>query len=102
MQVEEEREPGSRLVLGDGRDNRDVDLGVARVPEGVEASAPWGNDTRVREAECQEADGGKDDTDRNPEEHVELVLREERAQIRQEGEDLEQSEDTWKQNERKT
>lgn len=36
VQVEEERRPRGRLVLRDRRDDRDVDLGVARVPERVE------------------------------------------------------------------
>ena len=36
MQVEEEAEPGGRLVLGHGGDDRDVDFGIARVPQGVE------------------------------------------------------------------
>ena len=39
MQVEEEAEPGGRLVLRHGRDDRDVDLGVTRVPQGVEPAA---------------------------------------------------------------
>jgi hypothetical protein len=33
VQVKEERHPGGRLMLRDGGDDRDVDLGVARVPE---------------------------------------------------------------------
>jgi hypothetical protein len=33
------------LMLRDGGDDRDVDLGVARVPEWVESAAPWCNDS---------------------------------------------------------
>ena len=36
VQVKEEREPGSRLMFGHTRDDGDVDLGVARVPQRVE------------------------------------------------------------------
>ena len=36
VQVEEEAEPGGRLVLRHRRDDGNVDLGVARVPQRVE------------------------------------------------------------------
>ena len=42
VEVEEERDPGGRLVLRHRRDDRDVDLGVAGVPQRVEPSAPRG------------------------------------------------------------
>ena len=37
VQVEEEREPGGRLVLAHTGDDRDVDLGVAGVPKRVKS-----------------------------------------------------------------
>lgn len=46
VQVEEERWPCGRLVLGDGCNDRNVDLRIASVPEGVETTSPWGNDAR--------------------------------------------------------
>lgn len=39
VEIEEEGEPGGGLMLGDGRDDRDVDLGVSRVPKGVETES---------------------------------------------------------------
>jgi len=49
LQVEEEGWPCSRLMLRDGGNDRNVDLGVASVPEGVEAPSPWGNNSRIGE-----------------------------------------------------
>ena len=52
VEVEEEWDPGGRLVLRHRRDARDVDLGVAGVPQRVEPSAPRRNvacETRTRE-----------------------------------------------------
>ena len=43
MQIKEEGHPCCGLVLRHGRDDRDVNLGVARVPQRVEASAPGGD-----------------------------------------------------------
>lgn len=43
MQVEEERGPRGRLVLGDGRDDGDVVLGVGGVKERVEPAGPGRN-----------------------------------------------------------
>lgn len=40
VQVKEKGNPGGGLVLGHGRDDRDVYFGVARVPQGVEPSTP--------------------------------------------------------------
>ena len=47
VQVEEEREPRGRLVLRNGCDDRNVDLGVARVPQRVEAARPGSDDSGV-------------------------------------------------------
>jgi hypothetical protein len=44
VEVEEESRPGGRLVLGHGGNDRNVDLGIASVPQGVETAAPWGDD----------------------------------------------------------
>lgn len=43
VQVEEERGPRGRLVLGDGRDDGDVVLGVGGVKERVEPAGPGRN-----------------------------------------------------------
>lgn len=51
LQVEVERRPRRRLVLGDRRDDRDVVLGVARVQQRVEAAGPRGHLACGRERE---------------------------------------------------
>lgn len=44
VKVKEERDPCGGLVLGHRGNDRDVNLGIARVPQGVEAPTPWGNE----------------------------------------------------------
>ena len=41
MEIEEERHPGSGLVLGHRGDDRYVNLCVTRVPQGIKATTPW-------------------------------------------------------------
>ena len=47
VQVKEEGHPSSRLVFGDRSDDGDVNLGVTRVPQGIEASTPRCNVTCI-------------------------------------------------------
>lgn len=43
VQIEEESRPGGRLVLGDGCNDRNVNLGIASIPQRVETTTPGGN-----------------------------------------------------------
>ena len=109
MEVKEEREPRGGLMLGHGGDDGDMDLGVARVPQGVEPlnhscfkcyfveqmcqnlpSAPRRDDSEPGEAD----DGGEDDAGRegdgDEEEVLELALGEEALHVAQDGVGLEE------------
>jgi hypothetical protein len=45
VEVKEKWDPGGGLMLGDGGDDRNVNLGVACVPQGIETPTPWMNDS---------------------------------------------------------
>ena len=51
VEVEEESWPGSRLMLGHGGNDGNMDLGISGIPERVETTTPGSNDTRNRRAE---------------------------------------------------
>lgn len=72
VQVEEEGGPSGRLVLGNGSDDGDVDLGVARVPEGVEASAPWSNGTGDGQEDKAAKANDEDEQDEGAKQGLEL------------------------------
>ena len=84
VQVEEKRRPGSRLMLTDTSDDRNVNLGIAGVPERVEAATPRGDIARIGERN----DGGEneagDEEHGEDEELAELGLGELGAQVREE------------------
>jgi hypothetical protein len=64
VQVEEVRGPGCGLMLRHRRDDGNVNLGVARVPEGVESPAPGSDVAKIRQgnqASCTNGDNGTDD-----------------------------------------
>ena len=74
MKIEKERGPRGRLMLADTGNDRNVNLGIARIPERVETAGPWSNVAGVG----QEDDAGKDQAgsadDGNEEELAELAL----------------------------
>ena len=68
--VHEERRPGGRLVLGHGRDDGDVLLRVAGVPEGVEAARPRGDPALVGE---EDEGAGAEDAHRDQGEEEDVL-----------------------------
>src|SRR5271156_6245198 len=40
IQIEEEGRPGSWLMFGDGRNDRNMDLSISGIPQRVESTAP--------------------------------------------------------------
>lgn len=45
VEVKEKRDPGGGLMLRHGSDDRNVDLGVPRVPQGIETPTPGMDDS---------------------------------------------------------
>ena len=91
VQVEEERGPGSRLMLGDGCDDGDVDLGVAGVPERVETTRPGGDSAGDCEQDQPAESDGKDDKDHAAEQGLELFGRELITDILREANELDKT-----------
>jgi hypothetical protein len=60
VEIEEVRGPSSGLVLGDGGNDGNVNLGVSSVPQGVEAASPGCDGSR---------DGKQDQSSKCPTEH---------------------------------
>ena len=80
-------------MLGDGRDDGDVDFGVARIPERIEAAGPGRDGARDREQD-EEAEGYEEDgQDGEAEERVELLARHLGADVFGESNELEETED---------
>ena len=72
VQVEEVRAPCRRLVLGHGRNDRDVLLGVRRVPQRVEAACPRRDVASVRERHERRERCERQDRDARAHQHLEL------------------------------
>ena len=92
MQIEEEGEPGSGLVLGEGGNDGDVNLGVTRVPERVKSTAPRGNVAGVGEKHDAQKDETSNGGDGSYEERLQLRLREEALDILEESVRLKKNE----------
>lgn len=96
VQVEEKGGPGSRLVLRDGGNDGNVNLGIAGIPQRVETSAPGsnvaqrskGDETQQTQAECRHEDGDK--------EGLELTARNGRSHVLNEANELDEAEDAYK------
>eukprot|EP01136_Pigoraptor_vietnamica_P013960 Opistho-1_new@55558 len=93
VEVEHKGRPRGRLVLGHGRDDGDVDLGVPSVPQRVVAARPRRNDARVRETDDSEEDKPGDGDHRQLEDGLERAALNVRAQVLDERIRLEECED---------
>lgn len=93
VEIEEEGWPGGRLMLRDGSDDGDVNLGVSCIPERVEATAPGGNDSSAggNDKSCQT--DGEDTSSKDPEETLELTAGDSRFNVIQESKELEKAKD---------
>lgn len=94
IQIEEESWPGSRLVLGDGGDDGNMNLGVASVPERVETSTPWGDGAGDGEQNKTTEGDNEDDQDQTAEQCLELLARDLSTDPFNECNDLEKTENT--------
>lgn len=95
VQVKEERGPSSRLVLGNGRNDGNMDLSVVGVPKGVEPAAPWRDDTRKRESNNTNKAKACNDDDHASEKLLELLGWDKASDEISKGHQLKQPEDTW-------
>lgn len=94
VEVEEESRPGGRLVLGHGGDNGDMNLSIAGIPERVEATGPRCDDTSHGEQDEATQSNNEDDEDEGAEQRLELLAGHLRADVVDEGNELEETEDT--------
>ena len=95
VEVKEEGGPGSGLMLRNRRDDGDMDLGIARIPEGIETAAPRGDDAGAGgDDEGAKADG-KDAAGKEPEEGLELAAGDGGPDVVQECQELQEAKDAW-------
>ncbi|KAH3688913.1 hypothetical protein WICPIJ_000086 [Wickerhamomyces pijperi] len=71
--VEEEGWPGGRLMFRDRGDDWDVNLGVTGVPQGVESTGPWSNQTGISQTEETQDTNSDDQEDSNDQHRLELL-----------------------------
>lgn len=94
VEIEEEGWPCGRLVLGDGCDNWNVDLGVAGIPKRVETSAPWGNCAGNGEEDKATECNDEDEEDESTKQGLELLAGDLCAHPLDECDNLEKTKDT--------
>lgn len=94
VQIEEECRPSGRLVLRHGRNDRNMNLGIACIPQGVKAAAPGSNDPRHREDDNPKGPKCKDNTSHDGEEPLELLARYKAANKVGNGHQLKETEDS--------
>jgi hypothetical protein len=84
VEIEEEGRPSGRLMLGHGGDNRNMNLGVAGIPERVESARPRRNVTgRGQSNKCEQA-STEHSSHSYVEESLELAARNCRSDVFQE------------------
>lgn len=95
VEIKEERGPGSRLMLGYRGNDRNMNLGIAGIPEGVEATIPWrdiAEGGQTNQSNQANTKGGDKDGNK---EGLELAARNGRSYIFNKGNQLEEAEDAW-------
>lgn len=95
VQIKEEGGPSGGLVLGDGGNDRDVDLGIAGVPQRVETTAPRGNHSGHGEDDKSDESDSEDNDDHGSQKSLEVLARDETTDEVSKGHELNEAEDTW-------
>lgn len=72
VEIEEEGGPCCGLMLRDRGDDGDVNLGVSRVPQGVESTTPGSNETSTGSNDKANEANTKDTSSKDPQEGLEL------------------------------
>ena len=73
VQVKKERRPRSRLMFGDGSDDGYMNLGIACIPQRVEAAGPRSDRTRDRKKDKTEDGDAKDGATQGDEQSLKLL-----------------------------
>lgn len=96
VQVEEKRGPGGRLVLRDGSNDGNVNLGIAGIPQRVETSAPGSNVAQRSEGDETQQTQAKRCHEDGDEEGLELTARNGRPHVLDEANELDETKDAYK------
>jgi hypothetical protein len=97
MKIKEEREPGCGLMLRDRSNDGNMNFGISGIPERVESTTPWSNDSSVGQTDNGHKNQGTRRSTRQQKEVAELGFAQKSLQILQECHCIQESKDTWKQ-----
>jgi hypothetical protein len=93
VEIKEERWPGGRLVLRDGGNDGNVNLGVAGIPQRVESTVPGGNVSKRGQADnAGDANAEYREQD-SVNESLELLARNGRSNVLDEADQLNKTKD---------
>lgn len=94
VEIEEEGRPRGGLMLGDGCDDGNMDLGVSSIPERVETASPGRNDTRDGQKHQPSNTDEEDTQNQSAEQRLELLAGKLCTNPVDKGDQLEEAKDT--------